>query len=339
MAWLVRLQHFVAETAQLSRRAGREQHEEQYSLLMVKGMEAQLREFQGQMPLAISSQRKKQPSLVTFHELEKKFFPTLTLTGKYLAVLHMTTLVTEIVLYGSPLLKFPYERAQKREQSAPIAYADPNRLLSCAHLLRTWYDYILSLPASEFSHFPGAIWGHFVASVILGLRLSFPIPSGCPDWDHGAARRILDFGGFLAAFGAAEGSASGVDAATAHGRKNTSTDVLSASKVVVDMVRHKYEKRLAALEMAEASQGPPHPLLPGTDKSMSKCPMLDGSLDQYIQDWDERFLDTTGFGTPIQGGSGWDTGSGDATGTNSQTLTFHDLWATMTMGWSQDGFQ
>lgn len=59
LAWLVRLQHLVAETIQLNKRGRREQQEEQYALLMVKGMEAQLREFQGQMPPEISSQRKK----------------------------------------------------------------------------------------------------------------------------------------------------------------------------------------------------------------------------------------------------------------------------------------
>lgn len=258
----------------------------------------------------------------------------------------MATLVTEIVLYGSPLLQYPYEKAQRRDQSSPTAQADPNRLLSCASLLRTWYDSLLALPASEFAHFPGATWGHIVASIILGLRLSFPIPNGCPGWDHGAARQILDFGTFVAQFSGAaavdgsDGAADLAPASSSGSRKgSTATDVLSASKVVIGMVRRKYDQRLAALERAEAPQPPPHPMLPpGTeDKSMYKCPMLDGSMDQYIQDWDARIFDPTGYVDPTQGAFGWETGSEGATATGAQPLVFHDLWATMTMGWSQDG--
>lgn len=61
LAWLVRLQHLVTEIAHLNKRGGgrgREQDEEQHIALMMKGMEAQLGEFQAQMSPDISSQRK-----------------------------------------------------------------------------------------------------------------------------------------------------------------------------------------------------------------------------------------------------------------------------------------
>lgn len=249
----------------------------------------------------------------------------------------MANLSTEIVLCGSPLLKFPYERAQGRDQSFSITYADPDRLSQCATLLRTWYDYILSLPTSEFSHFPGTVWGQLVASIILGLRLSFPIPNSCPDWDHTASRRVLNYGEFLSQFSGADGRDRVHDLApTSTCAGTASIDVLSASKVVVDMVRRKYEKRLAALGLAEATA---HTGLAGLDRSMNKCPMLDGSLDQYIQDWDERFFDPMGLLSTPQGTSGLETGSGESMyGMGLQPRPFHDLWATMTMGWSQDGF-
>lgn len=265
----------------------------------------------------------------------------------FLAILRLSNLITEIALHGSPILKYPYERAQKRDRSsAAVSHADPNRLLICGNLLRKYYDYILSLPASEFSHLPGAIWGHMVASIILGLRLSFPIPNEtCPSWDHRAARQTIQFGNFLATFSGTDESGESVNLAPAStssssGNKSTSTDVLSAMKVVVDMVRRKYEKRLAASELAEAIQQPPHhPGLADLDKSANKCPMLDGSLDQYIQDWDDRFFDPTGLPNSVQGVPALETPAYGATlGTESQPLAFHDLWATMTMGWSQDGF-
>ncbi|KAJ4419939.1 hypothetical protein N0V82_004653 [Gnomoniopsis sp. IMI 355080] len=308
LAYLCRLQHFVAEAAQINKRGGGEQHEEQHILLMVKGMEAQLQEIQCQLSSEISSQ----------------------------SILHMANLITNIVLCGFPLLKFPYVRTQKRDQSS-AAYADPDRLFRCATMLRTWYDYILSVPTAEFSYLPGTVWAQLVASIILGLRLSFPLPNGGTDWDHAAARRVLNFGDFLTQFSRGVDGVDGADLAPTSSRRSTGTDVLSASKLVVDMVRRKYEKRLAALEMAEATRGPHHPGLAGLDKSVNKCPMLDGSLDQYIQDWDERFFGPTSYFSPVQGISGLEAGTGtSASGSESQPAHFHDLWATMTMGWSQD---
>lgn len=70
LAWLIRLQHLVAETAilnQNNRGRGGEvggiqgQDEEQHVVLILKGMEAQLLEFQSQISPEISSQRKEPP--------------------------------------------------------------------------------------------------------------------------------------------------------------------------------------------------------------------------------------------------------------------------------------
>lgn len=260
----------------------------------------------------------------------------------------MVNLFTEIILYGSPLLKYPYERAPKRDQPTP---ATSEGLLKCATLLRKWYGYILSLPTSEFSHLPGAIWAHLVASIILGLRLSFPLPHNyhCPGgWDHATARRVLDFGGFLTHFTEEEGrddlAVKNLAPASTCKKTTASTDVLSASKVVINMVKQKYEKRLETLETAEAAHLGQLDGLDDRRSMANKCPMLDGSLDQYIQDWDERFFDPmTGLFNPVQDVSSAlnETGSSesnDTSGSASQPLVYHDLWATMTLGWSQDGF-
>lgn len=121
----------------------------------------------------------------------------------------------------------------------------------------------------------------------------------------------------------------------------TTTDILSASKVVINMVKQKFDKRLAALEMAEASHTGLEDLMDAR-RTMNKCPMLDGSLDQYIQDWDQRLFDPVTSNSMLAQDVSpvWEeTGLGEAntSGTGSQPLVYHDLWATMTMGWSQDG--
>lgn len=247
----------------------------------------------------------------------------------------MTNYFTEIVLCSYPLLKFRASTSQKRNQPCPEASADPVKLLQCVSHLRTWYDYLMSLPASEFAHFVGVHWGYFVITVILGLKLSFPMHQDCPFWwDHAAARTTLEFGSFLDKFCNLGGTVTTQRLTPASDRRHTGTDVLTASKVVVNIVRRKYEKRLAALERETASIQVPQPMAPpGVDKSLHGCPMFDGSLDPYIQAWDDSFLDTANFTNPTMPISGT---TGGETPLMEQPMVFHDLWATMTMGWGQE---
>lgn len=234
-------------------------------------------------------------------------------------------------------------KSKTKGQFPEEAQAGPARLLLCANSLRVWYDYIGSLPPSELAHFPGVYWGYFVISVILGLRLSFSMPEERPGWDHAAARQILNLGTFLAQFSDLEDSGEAT-LAPASSNGPTKTDVVAASKVVVDVVRRKYERRVAMIERAETMhQQHPGPMPHDMDKSMYQCPMFDGSLDEYIHAWDDTF--TTDFANPplvahaMDAGCGSRTGTGTGTGIETegaQSVIFHDLWATMTMGWTQE---
>lgn len=248
-------------------------------------------------------------------------------------MIHAADLFSDIVLQGYVLLKFPYYNPRKQNQSSQDPLADPNRLWSCAKALRTWYDYISALPDAEFANFTATDWGHFVGATILGLRLSFPLPNDCPSWDHAAAREVVDLGSFLDRF-THDGSGT-ANLTPASSKSNSSTDVLSASKVVLGVVKRKYDKRLAALEKAALAQ-PPHPMPAGADSELHKCPMFDGSLDPFIETWDDTFLDPSSLlnASLIDPAMGAVPGAGSSN--NTQPVVYHDLWATMTMGWSQD---
>lgn len=251
----------------------------------------------------------------------------------------MAIMFTQIVLDGFPLFKFPGSNTQKRDQMSPGGRVDPSRLLVCANGLRTWYDYIASLPEPDFANFAGTDWARLIVTVILGFRLSFPIPDECPGWDHAVARRVLDLGTFLHGLSEDDGGKSGM-LTPAPGNKSSSTCVLSASRVVFGVVRRKYGRRLAAIERAAAME-PPHPMPPDVEKGVQRCPMFDGSLDPYLDIWDDSILKTINLANPPLSTSALDTGSVvvDRTGSGPQIqpMIFHDLWATMTMGWSQDG--
>lgn len=249
------------------------------------------------------------------------------------AVVHIASLFTEMLLHGYTLLKFPYYNPQKQTQPPQDSLVDPNRLWSCAKALRTLYDYISSLPDSEFANFAAIDWGHFVGMIVLGLRLSFPLPNDCPAWDHAAARKVVCLGSFLDRF-----TNGGNDTATltpASSRSSSSTDVLSASKVVLGVVKRKYEKRLSALEKASPVQ-PPHPMPADADAGLRKCPMFDGSLDPFIESWDDTFLDPSTLANASLMDPGLAAVPGLGPSSSAQPAVYHDLWATMTMGWSQD---
>lgn len=137
----------------------------------------------------------------------------------------------------------------------------------------------------------------------MAIRLSFSLPE-CPDWDAAWARSELQFDDFLTRI------CEGDDLTPV----NTRVDVASASRVVLRVVQTKYNRRVAALDT-------PAQTTPG---NMQGCPMIDGSLDQYLPVWDAGFTTHPSPGIPSRAPDG-----------SSQTM-FHDLWATMTMSWAAD---
>ena len=266
----------------------------------MKGMETQLREWQSNMPHDISSTRE-------YFDGRKRNM----LLTHMLATLTMSNLFTEMYIFGAPLLKLP--TAKKLDLDQPGIRQSPDRLRPCLNILRTFFEYIIALPASEFVNFCGMDWDHFIVAIILSFKLSFPL-AVCPEWDAGAARHELNLGYYLDKLAYQEADLTPAS--------NKPSDVVSASKVVLGVVKRKWDKRLAALN-------PPHP--GPIDKTMVGCPMLDGSLDPFIELWEEDFINTK---LPSTVGSV--SGAGGPAEV-SQPAVYHDLWATMTLGWTREG--
>jgi hypothetical protein len=252
------------------------------------------------------------------------------------------------------------------------------RLLCAARKVRTIFDHITALPARELSGFCGADYGRFIIAIILAYRLSFPVLSICRDYDVARGRRILDFGELLR--GIVDSSPADDDDDDQDGvgklKAKKKTDTASALKVVLRSVRTKYEEKSVALEaISSAATGAATGSSGGEDWAArdmrSTCPMLNGTLDQYIPLWAGQqaplptagsssyatsqtgsssvMTDTlsglgedagTAFAGPMgQMGLGMGTGMGMGMGTGAfedKPLLYHDLWATMTMGWAGD---
>lgn len=214
--------------------------------------------------------------------------------------------------------------------------------------------------------------------IVLAFRLSFPLATAPSEWDSAAARQRMRFKEFLERLcrhgsnSEEDGKKEGSEFAITMPKK--AMGVFSAMKVVLEVLLKKYDKRVAALErqeqgrrQAEASLAADSQAGQGwmaademvLDTSMAGCPMMDGSMAQYVPMWDAPFPDITAAAMaapPAPGASSLSSsstapsvpasasGSGTFSSSSSGATSnlppgdmYHDLWATMTMGWAAEG--
>jgi hypothetical protein len=287
-------------------------------------------------------------------------------------------LFTRVFLSGAPLLKLPSVKlhpldnnTNNHNPSSTTFTADPQRLMAIVPALHELYEFLLALPPAEITAFGGVEWTALIMAVILGFRMSLPLVV-CPEWDDGAAWGVVWFGVYIDRFcGLGGGGGRGEDGASAladlapeggggggggGGQGGKSVDVISASRIVLEMVRNKFRKRVARLEAAKAAaaavqqreqeqgqhQHQQHveamlatatPTRRGVVPAHSGCPMMDGSLEPYYPYWDETFDSNLVTNAFAPGAEAFGQGEMDPTGAGVP----NDLWTSMTMGWAQGG--
>jgi len=232
-----------------------------------------------------------------------------------IASIILASLLGEVFILAPALVRVP----KKPNLKDVIDTVTPDRLISAAQKVRTALDHIASLPEAAFGGFCSADYGRFIIFVVIGYRLSFPLVAICRDYDVTHGRRILKFGELLrrlvepaAAVDTSggnmsdattsssgtkkvktplEGSSPATSASAAAvglvGGNKRKSDSHSAIKVVLRSVITKYDEKSAALEAmsaAAAAAAAAGGEWVGRDLR-STCPMLNGSLDQYIPLW------------------------------------------------------
>lgn len=196
----------------------------------------------------------------------------------------------------------------RNPSTSPTLPPTPAKLVSSIKPLRELLDHVTQLDINVFSSFTAVDWGRLIIAVILAFRLSFRLPE-CQQFDHVHARNELRLGEFLGY----------MCAETDLTPSASKVDVLSASRVVFRVVKDKFNKRLQLAKAAEVNSI----RLP---RSVG-CPMLDGSLDEFFPIWDAGL---TGGMAPFA------VGGGSQAAAVTARPVFHDLWATMTMGWADE---
>ncbi|CAH0039368.1 unnamed protein product [Clonostachys solani] len=253
--------------------------------LLLLGLETQLRELQQQLPSQISSAQSVQ----------------------------LSTLFIDFFLTSSSIIP-AYPRSKELRNGSSLQVSPSKLCVAVAHL-RRYFDCLLSLTRKNFTAFIVVDWCRVVLGVVVALRMCFFVPE-CPGFDYIWARSELQLSQFLTKFCEDESPFTPA---------SNKVDVCSASRVVMSVVKDKFEKRLEAAAREEAARA-----------SGIRCPMLDGSLEQYLPLWD---VDLTAMPHPMppMGNNAGSTSAATGAPMNpGRQAIFHDLWATMTMGWANE---
>ncbi|KAI0838307.1 hypothetical protein F5Y06DRAFT_269107 [Hypoxylon sp. FL0890] len=312
LAWLVRLQYILNEFEELHRSYKKPDigsQNEQHRKFIQLGLETQLRDFQSKIPGHLSTT----PCIL------------------------MASLAVDAYVLAAPLMQTFRPRAD-----APVnPLIEASKLQAATYTVRAFFDYVTSLPAEQLGYFGSADIGRLILTIILAYRLSFPLPI-CPVYDYVQGRKVIDFGAVLAKLSAIDSDEGDGDNSSgkATGGSTKKVNVVTAFKVVLGSLKAKFDKKSADLEAAAEE----------TSKRVRMCPMFDGSLDQYIPLWEGQpgnmnFANSSHITSSLDGGSSsmppnhpvvsLGAESGTAAG-YSKPAVFHDLWATMTMGWATD---
>ncbi|KAK2599984.1 hypothetical protein QQS21_005286 [Conoideocrella luteorostrata] len=230
-------------------------------------------------------------------------------------------LFTKICLDGGTALKLqrPLPTETDKWNHLPDTHS---RLHECVSGLAILYREIMSIHESEFACFTVVDWSRPIHATILGLRLSFQIAAS-PVYDPVWARAELKLDEFLAHI-----SHQGSDLTPA----STKVDVLSASRIIMGIVREKHRRQVMALEYARTSTdtGTGTSGQTGPSPGAIGCPVLDGSLEMYFPVWDAALYEPPGLDS-MGGAMGEPEAQQGLEDPEGQQL-FQDLWTNMTAG-------
>ncbi|KAI1449020.1 hypothetical protein F5Y02DRAFT_429722, partial [Annulohypoxylon stygium] len=297
LIWLIRLQHIMNEFEELNR---------SYKKPSASSQTEHQRTF---VRIGIETQLRDFQSRIPSH---------LSTTTSIL----MSSLATDTYVLAAPLMQTLHPRPNGPHN--PLL--DAAKLQAATYTSRAYLDFIIN--SSEYmGNFCSVDISRLILTIILAYRLSFPVPS-CPGYDYVQGRKVLDFGTILTKLSNIDGDG-GNDATDKNSKK---VDVVAAFKVVLGSLKNKFEKKSADLEAAAAAE---------ESRRARQCPLFDGSLDQYIPLWEGQQMNfaSNPYATSSLNGPSANLANSETAGIDSaeKPTVFHDLWATMTIGWATDG--
>jgi hypothetical protein len=211
-------------------------------------------------------------------------------------------------------------------------HLNPVTLSRCLEACKKFFESLLSIPSAQYNAFTNVEWSNIIQSIIILSRLSFPLPR-CPGWDVVAAREHAPLGMFLDCLCYRMQALSSVPATELNPKAPDGPFIF---RIVLESIKRSYEARVALvmppLAMAEqgvgASQSNGFQTPGASPMDKLHCPMNDRELLSFF----EPISQDLNEGLGVQGGAGGSMGP-----SAPKTIpVYHDLWATMTMNWTDD---
>jgi hypothetical protein len=247
----------------------------------------------------------------------------------HIAFVGLADRFTNITIYSHELgfLRRPYRDHLKSADNS--SSANQSHLFSCLDACKRFFEYLISIPESNYPNFTTVQWAGVVQAILVLSRLTFLMASNLR-WTPDTTRANIPLVMYLDALCYRFQTVSSPHTPPGSERPQV-PDVFFVFKLILGSVKKSYERRVASIapksfvvEMGKA-----------VGAARGHCPMLDSSLAVYF-DSDLEMEDST------YGGS-WDF-SGGATLANTPASSnnatkppvYFDLWATMTGTWAEE---
>jgi hypothetical protein len=233
---------------------------------------------------------------------------------------------TPFIKACTPNIRRPQHPATSSSASASTTVqSTPSQIIAAMPHLLDLFKYLSAMPRPTLNSLTGAHWCLIIVSIVLLFRISFAAPEGCREWDPTVHAPGVDFEAVLdglARLGANEEErADGRDKPTAEqgARVRKETDVVAASRVVMEVLLRRYREKKLRLEQEKAQSAlnaaalaPSSQTTTATEwhydsfdasqmpsvaynaffkhaaadsPAIGGCPMLDRSMRQTIREW------------------------------------------------------
>jgi hypothetical protein len=243
-----------------------------------------------------------------------------------LAFIALAERFANITIYSHELgfLRRPYRDHLKSSDSSTST--NQPHLFSCLDACKRFFEYLISIPESNYGNFTTVQWAAVVQAILVLSRLTFLMASNL-GWTPETTRTNIPLVMYLDAL-CYRFQAISSTATPSGSERPKDPDVFYVFKLILGSVKKSYERRVSAIT--------PTSFVVEIGKAVGAargyCPMLDPSLSMYL-DSDLEIGDSSY-------GSSWDyTGSGSTPASSNNAImppVYFDLWATMTGSWAEE---
>ncbi|KAL7806658.1 hypothetical protein V8C44DRAFT_338519 [Trichoderma aethiopicum] len=209
----------------------------------------------------------------------------------------MQTLFLDIFFDAGSLLAFPVAGTPSPNPKSVRIPPPIPKIYSATKKIRVFLEYVGGLDDNSLLSFTVNDWTRLIVVLTLAFRLSFPV-SLCPEFDWTWASSEIQLEQFLSRI------SRDADAAV------TSNGILSANRVVFNLLKSKFNRRLTSLG--------DEPTIPSS--RTFGCPMMHGGSRLADAQWGSEFAP-----------------SEPSTDSDMSDMVFHDMWTAVATGWQDVG--